>query len=67
MTQQILRYIQKRPVRGYTTDEMAAKTGWDAHGVAGRFQDLKRSGHIAPNGTTRRSRAGRPVMVWSAK
>ena len=64
MRSTILRFIKQRPVRGYTADEMAAKTGFEYHSVRGRFQDLKREGLIVDSGSTRTTRSNRQASVW---
>jgi len=49
----VLALYRSRPFTGYTVHEVADKLGVPVNAVSGRLSELKRSGHIEPNGERR--------------
>ncbi len=49
----VLILFRKRPKRGYTVHEIAEAFGVSPNHVSGRLTELKRDGHIIPNGERR--------------
>lgn len=64
MKEDILFLIRKRPVTGFTCDEVETKTGGPHQTVSARVRDLVKEGRIKDSGQRRPTRRGRAARVY---
>ena len=60
----VLALVRTRPVTGFTVHEVAERLGVSPNHVSGRLSELKKTGHLVPNGERRGNAA---VLVDSGK
>lgn len=60
----VLKAIERRPVTGFTCDQLEVKLGMLHQTVSARIAELSSEWKIFPDGGRRKTRTGRPAWVW---